>query len=229
MKKFLNHKIFNVVVLILFVGLTTFYYQIVEISVAKYNGYTIVVDAGHGGRDGGSVGVSGTVEKEINLKYALALKEVLVKNGFRVVLTRNNDDGLYSATDKNKKLSDMNRRFEIIKKANPNLVVSIHMNSFSSSKAKGAMTYYRKGDDASKRCADIIQKSFHSFCGAKTTSGKVGDYYMLNCSYYTAVLIECGFISNPDEEKLLNSKEYRNKIIESIYKGILLYFGNKEI
>ena len=213
MKAFLvKNKVFYLF-LISLVLISSMYFHVVELSVSKYNGYTIVVDAGHGGRDGGSVGINGTIEKEINLEYALALKDKLVKNGFRVELTRRNDDGLYSLTDKNKK-------------ANPNLVVSIHMNSFTSTQAKGAMTYYRKGDEASKTCADLIQKSFNTYCGAKWSSSKVGDYYMLNCSYYTAVLIECGFISNPDEENLLNTDAYKNKIIESIYKGILLYFGN---
>lgn len=216
-------------ILVIFVGLTSFYYRIVEISVSKRNGFTIVIDAGHGGRDGGSVGVNGTIEKEINLDYAIALKDKLVENGFRVEMTRKNDDGLYSLTDKNKKMSDMNERFKIIKRTNPNLVISIHMNSFTNSSAKGATTYYRKADEASKQCADLIQKSLNAYCNAKQTAGKVGDYYMLNCSYYTAVLIECGFLSNPEEESLLNNKQYKNKMIDAIFKGILLYFGNAEI
>lgn len=209
--------------------LSFFYSSVVALSVSKFNGYTIVLDAGHGGRDGGSVGVNGTIEKEINLEYVMLLKEKLVENGYKVILTRKNDDGLYSEFAKNKKTSDMNERFKIIKKANPNLVVSIHMNSFSSPTAKGAMTYYRIGDEASKKCADLVQKSLSTFCGARNTFGKVGDYYMLNCSYYTAILIECGFISNPEEERLLNSKDYKNKMVEAIYKGILLYLGNSSI
>ena len=148
---------------------------------------------------------------------------------YKVVLTRKNDDGLYSEFAKNKKTSDMNERFKIIRKANPNLVISIHMNSFSSKSARGAITYYRDGDKAGKECADLIQKSIAIYCGAKNSLGKIGDYYMLNCSYYTAVLIECGFISNPEEEQLLNSAEYKNKMIKAIYNGILLYLGNSSI
>lgn len=229
MKNFVVKNKFLIVVFVLFVGLTSFYYQIVEVRASKLNGFKIVIDAGHGGRDGGSVGVNGTIEKQINLEYAYLLKDKLVDNGFTVEMTRKTDDGLYSATDKNKKQSDMNERFKIIKRSNPNLVVSIHMNSFTSSSAKGAMTYFRKGDSASERCADLIQKSLHTYCGAKQTLGKVGDYYMLNCSYYTAVLVECGFLSNPDEETMLNSDEYKSRVIDSIFKGILLYFGNAEI
>lgn len=221
----------NVIIMfvIMFIAISSLFYMIVQVSVSKYNGYTIVIDAGHGGRDGGSVGIGGTIEKEINLKYSLALKEVLQKNGFRVVLTRKNDDGLYSAFDKNKKSSDMKQRFKIISEANPNLVVSIHMNSFSDSSACGATTYFRKNDKASEACADLVQKSLNKNCGAKVSKAKVGDYYMLNCSYYTAILVECGFISNEDEEKKLNTKDYMNNVVNSIYKGIFLYFGNTDI
>ena len=85
------------------------------------------------------------------------------------------------------------------------------MNSFTSSSARGATTYYRKDDGASQKCADLIQKSLHSYCDSPQTKSKVGDYYMVNCSYYTSVLVECGFLSNPEEEMLLNSTKYKEK------------------
>jgi N-acetylmuramoyl-L-alanine amidase len=201
----------------------------VNLSVSKFNGIKIVLDAGHGGRDGGSVGVNGTIEKNINLEYTLELKDKLIENGYMVELTRKDDSGLYSSFDKNKKQSDMNNRFKIIKRTNPNLVISIHMNSYTSSLVKGASTYYRKGDESGKQCADLIQKSLYKNCGARIQEAKVGDYYMLNCSYYTAVLIECGFLSNPEEERLLNDEKHKKKIIDAIFNGILLYFGNNQI
>lgn len=214
---------------ICFVVLTSAFHFVVEKRVSNFNGYTIVLDAGHGGRDGGSVGVNGTIEKEINLEYVLLLKDKLVENGFKVVLTRKNNDGLYSEIAKNKKQSDMNARFKIIENANPNLVISLHMNSFQNSTARGAMTYFRRGDASGQACANLIQKSLAKNCDARFSTSKVGDYFMLNCSYYTAVLIECGFISNPEEEKLLNSKEYKNLMVDAIFKGILLYFGINHI
>ncbi len=219
------------VIVILFAGISFVYGRIAKYTMASFNGLTIVIDAGHGGRDGGSVGINGTVEKSINLDYALAIKENLVRMGFKVIMTRKNDDGLYSEFAKNKKISDLNKRMEIIKKSNPNLVISVHMNSFSSSSARGAMTYYRKGDEASKNVADLIQKSLNKNCGAVWQNGKVGDYYILNNSYYTSVLIECGFISNPEEEKLLLNNEYKNKFSKSVCDGIGLYFGfvNKDV
>ena len=205
--------------------LTFAFSHIVAVSASGYNGITIVLDAGHGGRDGGSVGVNGTIEKEINLKYTLALKEKLVSAGYRVELTRKTDDGLYLESAKNKKMSDLNARMEIIKRANPNLVISIHMNSFSSQSAHGASTYYRSGDESGQIVSDLIQQSLNTYLGAPSTTGKVGDYYILNESYYTAVLIECGFLSNPEEERLLNTDEYLEKFVDAVYNAILLYFG----
>lgn len=205
--------------------LTFAFSHIVAVSASGYNGITIVLDAGHGGRDGGSVGVNGTIEKEINLRYTLALKEKLVSAGYRVELTRKTDDGLYLESAKNKKMSDLNARMEIIKRANPNLVISIHMNSFSSPSAHGASTYYRSGDESGQIVSDLIQQSLNTYLGAPSTTGKVGDYYILNESYYTAVLIECGFLSNPEEEHLLNTDEYLEKFVDAVYNAILLYFG----
>ena len=215
-----------IIVFVMIIFLLTFAFShIVAVSASGYNGITIVLDAGHGGRDGGSVGVNGTIEKEINLKYTLALKEKLVSAGYRVELTRKTDDGLYLESAKNKKMSDLNARMEIIKRANPNLVISIHMNSFSSPSAHGASTYYRSGDESGQIVSDLIQQSLNTYLGAPSTTGKVGDYYILNESYYTAVLIECGFLSNPEEERLLNTDEYLEKFVDAVYNGILLYFG----
>ena len=215
-----------IIIFVLIMFLLTFAFShIVAVSASGYNGITIVLDAGHGGRDGGSVGVNGTIEKEINLKYTLALKEKLVSAGYRVELTRKTDDGLYLESAKNKKMSDLNARMEIIKRANPNLVISIHMNSFSSQSAHGASTYYRSGDESGQIVSDLIQQSLNTYLGAPSTKGKVGDYYILNESYYTAVLIECGFLSNPEEERLLNTDEYLEKFVDAVYNAILLYFG----
>lgn len=222
----LKKKVFISLILIaIFICGTSATYFSVKTSNSPKSSYTIVIDAGHGGRDGGSVGKNGTIEKEINLKYAKALEKKLTTLGYNVVLTRKNDDGLYDENAKNKKLSDMQARLKIIEKANPALVVSIHMNSFPNQTAHGANTYYREGDDASKTCANLIQRSLNNYCNAPSVEGKPGDYYMVKCSYYTSVLVECGFISNPEEELLLNSADYQEKIIYAIFSGIQLYFG----
>lgn len=215
--------------IMIMVALSFSFSAITSYAVSTYNSITIVLDAGHGGRDGGSVGVSGAIEKDLNLAYTLALKEKLEAAGYRVVLTRKNDDGLYSPLATNKKASDMKARFEIIKRANPNLIISIHMNSFNDKSAKGATTYHRSDDEASKTCGDLIQNCLNTYVDARFEQSKAGDYYILNCNYYAAVLIECGFLSNPEEEALLQTKEYRNKIVYAIFSGILLYFGSASL
>ena len=102
------------------------------------------------------------------------------------------------------------------------------MNSFADSSVSGANTYYKIDDEASKSCADLIQKCLNKFCGAKNSLSKKGDYFMLNCSYYTSVLIECGFLSSPEDEKLLLTNEYKQEITSAIVSGSLTYLSTKK-
>ena len=187
--------------------------------------YTIVIDAGHGGRDGGSMGVNGSIEKELNLEYAKTLQKLLEKAGVNVVMTRTNDDGLYSEDADNKKLSDMRKRREIINDACPDLVVSVHMNSFPLDSCKGAKTFYQIGSDVSFNAAKTIQNSLNYYIENASNTVSAGDYYILNCTPYTSVLIECGFVSSPEEERLLGTKEYREEFMYSVYCGIMMYLG----
>ena len=187
--------------------------------------YTIVIDAGHGGRDGGSIGVAGSVEKELNLAYAKTLQKLLKKAKVNVVMTRTTDNGLYNEDANNKKLSDMRRRREIINDAQPDLVVSIHMNSFPLDSCKGAKTFYKIGSDASFDAAKNIQNSLHYYIENASSTISSGDYYILNCTQYTSVLIECGFVSSPQEEQLLIDDNYREKFMYGVYCGIMIYLG----
>ena len=150
--------------------------------------YTVVIDAGHGGVDGGSVGCStGVVESNLNLDYAFNLAEQLNKMGISCVLTRTNENGLYDSNAKSLKKSDMLARKGIIEKVNPNLVISIHMDSFSLSSTNGSQTYYKKGSESGKLLAQKIQKQLSfNFENAKKTE-KIGDYYIVNCTDLPAV------------------------------------------
>ena len=187
--------------------------------------YTIVIDAGHGGRDGGSMGVNGSIEKELNLEYAKTLQKLLEKAGVNVVMTRTNDDGLYSEDADNKKLIDMRKRREIINDVCPDLVVSVHMNSFPLDSCKGAKTFYQIGSDVSFNAAKTIQNSLNYYIENASNTVSAGDYYILNCTPYTSVLIECGFVSSPEEERLLGTKEYREEFMYRVYCGIMMYLG----
>ena len=187
--------------------------------------YTIVIDAGHGGRDGGAVGVSTDVtEGELNLKYALKLKDLCEDYGFKVVLTRKDMNGLYSAFATNKKRSEMEKRREIIQNANADLVVSIHMNSFNSS-SRGAQVFYADGAESGMSLAQSVQNALHKQIEYAKVNASVGDYYILNCTDVPSILVECGFLSNAEEEKLLMDESYQGKFCYALLYGILNYFS----
>lgn len=190
--------------------------------------YTVVIDAGHGGIDGGSVGTdTGVIESKLNLDYAYNLAGQLNQMGISCVLTRKDENGLYDSSAKSLKKSDMLARKEIIEKANPNLVISIHMDSFSLSSTSGSQAYYKKGSESGKVLAQSIQKQLLcNFENAKKNE-KVGDYYIVNCTELPAVLVECGFLSNQIEERLLQDKNYQNKMCYSIMCGVLDFLNFK--
>lgn len=219
-----NKKCFIIVLIVLIIS-SCIIIPTVKTSVRPKGEYTIVIDAGHGGRDGGSVGKNGTVEKELNLKYAKSLQKMLTKAGVNVVMTRANDNGLYNEDESNKKLSDMRARRDIIQKSQPDLVVSIHMNSFPLATCTGAKTFYQAGNEVSFNIAKLIQNSLHYYIDNASSTVSAGDYYILNCTPYTSVLIECGFISTPSEEVLLNDDTYCNKLMYSVYCGIMMSLG----
>lgn len=188
--------------------------------------HTIVIDAGHGGKDGGAVGKTTDVtESFLNLQYSLTLKKICEEFGFKVVLTRSDMNGLYSPLATNKKRSEMEKREQIIKKSNPDVMVSVHMNSFPNSSAHGAQVYFADGSEAGQALADKVSTNLHkNIDNAKKTS-KVGDFYVLNCSPCPSILVECGFLSNPEEETLLQKENYMQKFCYHLFCGILQYFS----
>ena len=186
--------------------------------------YTIVIDAGHGGRDGGAVGSTGVTESELNLAFSLKLKEMCEDYGFKVVLTRKDMNGLYSLFASNKKKSEMQKRQEIIEKAKPDVMVSIHMNSFSAS-SSGAQCFYTNGNESGQVLATSVQQALSTEIEHTSATAKVGDFYVLNCTDYPSVLVECGFLSNPDEERKLCDEDYQSNFCRLLLYGILDYFA----
>ena len=185
----------------------------------EYFKYTIVLDAGHGGWDGGCVGTTtGVTEAEINLQITKKLKEYLTNFGFNVVLTRNGDDALGKD-----KTSDMEKRKQIINRVNPFMVISIHANSFTDSSEYGTQTFYKQNNEKSKELADSIQEQMKVHLSNARENSNHGEYYMLECSSAISCIVECGFLSNSNDEELLNDEEYRNNVAYSIYSGIVKY------
>ena len=191
------------------------------------NKITIVLDAGHGGVDAGVNGVvTGVKESELNLKVVKKLQSYFISAGMNVVLTRNSDAGLYGVATKNLKKKDMQKRKEIIENADPTVVISVHMNKYSLQSRRGAQVFYKSKDNISKILANEIQKSLNEMDGAvRSCDALTGDYYILNCTSYPSVICECGFLSNPDDEALLITDEYQDKIAYTIFKGVISYLA----
>lgn len=190
---------------------------------------TVAIDPGHGGIDPGKVGVSGSIEKDINLAIGLKLKECLTAKGYEVVMTREDGEGLYSETDVNKKAADMSKRCEIIGEAEADITVSIHQNSYPEPDVSGAQVFYYKHSAQGQKLAEILQqqlkdkldKDNHRACKSND------NYYMLIHTPCPTVIVECGFLSCPAEEAKLAGEAYQQMIAEAITAGIDEYFEVK--
>lgn len=193
---------------------------------------TVIVDAGHGGDDGGAIGIDGTVEKDINLDIALKLEKILKFYGFNVIMTRTQDvmtcdDGLDSL--RKRKISDIHNRFELMRKNPDAIFISVHQNIFEDSSQHGTQVFYSGNDERSKELAEAIQTSVTLTLQRK--NGRVvkksgSGIYLLYHAKIPAVLVECGFISNSDEEKKLKDESYRMKLAILIADGLLKYLSN---
>ena len=203
-------------------------YPIAAAASAPKNGKTVVIDAGHGGVDGGVVGVNTkTKESDINLTIARALKAGLESGGYNVVMTRSNSDGLYGLSSKNKKQKDMATRRDIIRGANADLVISIHQNFYPRRGVRGAQVFYAPNSETGKTMADSMQSIINLNLEACSRTAMQGDYYVLQCSEVPSLLVECGFLSNPEDEKLLLDAAYQKKIAYTIYTGINTILSDK--
>lgn len=188
----------------------------------------IVIDAGHGGRDPGKVGVNGVLEKDLNLAIALKLKKQLEKEDIKVVLTRETEDGLYDEDTDNKKVQDMRRRCAIIEKAAPLFTISIHQNSYPQESVKGIQCFYFGQSKESKDLAEILQASLQKalYPTSKRTAKANESYYLLKKTVTPTVIVECGFLSNREEATLLMTDEYQKKIAKAVSDGVLTYLGD---
>lgn len=199
------------------------YFGVKNANNAPYNGITIVLDAGHGGRDGGVVGITSKVkEADINLSITKILKKMLERRGYRVVLTRHNQNGLYGLATQGRKLKDMKARKKIIEDNHPDLVVSIHQNSYPLHTQTGSQVFYSIG--GTNEQASIVQTQMNSQLPGTDRIAKKGDYYILNCTKYNSILVECGFLTTPEEEKLLIQESYQEKVAYAILSGINFIF-----
>lgn len=197
-----------------------------SLQVENKGGMFVVIDAGHGGSDPGKVGINNQLEKEINLKVAEILKDFLQAEGIEVVMTRENDNGLYDENASNKKVQDMKRRLEIIEKAEPEIVVSIHQNSYHEEYVKGAQVFYYATSENSKQLAEVIQEQLRSLDPDNHRQAKGNDsYFLLKKTSKPIVIVECGFLSNREEAEKLSSSLYQEKMAWNIHMGIMKYLN----
>lgn len=176
---------------------------------------TIVIDAGHGGEDGGAVSCTGILESQINLEIALKLNDLFHLLGYHTRMIRTTDISVYSegTTIAQKKVSDLKERVRIVNETENAILVSIHQNTFSESRYSGAQVFYTAGED-SQTLAAQLQESFCSSLnpGSNRKSKLSSGIYLMDRISCTGILVECGFLSNPAEEALLRSSDYQNKI-----------------
>lgn len=208
-------------------------YMSVDSNNIKTDRIKVIIDPGHGGVDGGAVAYDSTLEKDINLQIALALNELLRMSGAETIMTRDTDVSIHdisATTIRAKKVSDIHNRFRIIEE-NPDYVfVSIHQNTFSDSKYKGAQLFYSPNNSESVDLARSIQNSISG--NLQKDNGReikkcTTDVFLVYYAKSAAVLCECGFMSNNEELNNLKNPEYQKQMAFSIYLGILDYYSSE--
>ncbi len=188
---------------------------------------TVVVDAGHGGMDGGCVSVNGVAEKGINLAIAESERDLLTVMGFEPVLTRDRDISIYDQGVEGlgeQKKSDMKNRLAIINEAENGIALSIHQNQFTDSKYSGAQMFYSRRNHSGEMLAAAMQKQFVSLLqpdNERETKPVDDELYLLDQTDTPAVMIECGFLSNPEEAALLESSDYQKKVAFTVLTGVI--------
>ena len=190
-----------------------------QISAGPLSGRVILVDAGHGGTDGGAKAHdSGVWEKELNLQVALLLRDDLEENGARVVMTRETD-----AQFSQQKRQDLSARLDLARGNSADMLLCVHMNEYRSRRESGPQVFYREGQEQSRLLAGCVQDALVAqLQPAKKRTALAGDYFMLSLDI-PSVLIECGFLSNAAEEKLLLSPDYQARVARAICDGVIEY------
>ena len=217
-----------VLIVTLSVGYFDVYFERIGTSSSHNVSKVILIDAGHGGIDGGAIGATGTIEKNINLSIAKKLKGYLEEQGYTVIMIRETDEGLYLpyGTIRNKKNYDLKQRKAFIEEYKVNVFLSIHLNKFVEEKYYGAQVFYLMKDVESQKLAKFIQKEMQTILnrGNKRVEKPSNDYYLFKGNTIPSIIVECGFLSNHEEEVLLNNDEYQNKLAWSIFSGLIKYF-----
>lgn len=198
-------------------------------NVQEEKGRLVVIDAGHGGMDPGKIGVNQVLEKDINLQIAKRVKTLLEQNDVKVVMVREDDQGLYDESASNKKVQDMKRRMEVIEKSDAVLAVSIHQNSYQEEYVCGPQVFYYTTSEEGKTAAFLMQAQLaEGLEQEKKREAKANNsYYLLKKSTIPTIIVECGFLSNYAEAERLKTEAYQEQVAFQITMGILKYLNQE--
>lgn len=201
----------------------------VETVSLPVSGKTIVLDAGHGLPDKGAQSVSGVSESDINLCITKKVQSLLEQSGCNVILTRSDEKGIYdldSNTLREKKVSDIKNRVKIGNESSADAFISIHLNKIPQSQYYGWQTFFKQNNEKSEQLAKSIQAELNNSVQKtnKREALKITGKYIVDHVEIPISIVECGFLSNPEEEQLLKQDEYQNRIAWGIYNGIMDYF-----
>ncbi len=187
----------------------------------------VVVDAGHGGRDPGKVGVDGCLEKDLNLEIAKKVQAILEQQDIKVIMIRDTDKGLYEEQTSNKKVQDMKNRCALINETEPDCVVSIHQNSYHEEYVSGAQVFYYSSSAEGKALAEALQSELISYADPENhRQAKANDsYYLLKKTEAPIAIVECGFLSNWEEAAKLQDDGYQSRVAWAVSMGILTYLN----
>lgn len=217
-------------IMLLFIFAATFFYasqDAIKTASIPIKNMIVIIDAGHGGRDSGAIGVSGIEEDNINLNIALKLRRLIEQAGGVALMIREDDSGLYDPTKRTgRKLEDLQNRQKMFSESEADVAISIHLNSFPQNQYYGAQTFYKEGDDNSRKLSQYIQTEMLAVMdrGNDRKIKPKNDVYIFKGNNIPGALVECGFLSNPEEEHLLTQDHYQERLAWSIFSGIVKYF-----
>lgn len=201
-------------------------YGLESVSSVEANGKLVVIDPGHGGYDPGKVGINGALEKDINLDISLKVEDILIKSGYKVIMTRTTDSGMMENGNELGKTSDLDARVTIINESHADMAISIHQNSYTTEDVKGAQVFYYETSETGKAASAIMQERLREIepTNHRQIKGNTS-YYLLKRTSIPTIIVECGFLSNMNEANLLCDDTYQTEMAVAIVAGITEYLG----
>jgi N-acetylmuramoyl-L-alanine amidase len=227
-RRLMSRVMYRVILLVIFAAIFSYASQdAIRTAAIPIKNMVVYIDAGHGGRDSGAIGFSGKEEDSINLKIGLKLRRLIEQAGGVALMIREDDTGLYDETKRTgRKLEDLQNRQKLFSESEADIILSIHLNSFPQNQYYGAQTFYKEGDTNSRKLAEYIQEELLLVMdgGNNRKIKPKSDIYIFKGNNITGALVECGFLSNPEEEQLLTQDHYQERLAWSIFSGLVKYF-----